>query len=122
MKKVLSLLLVAMLGVAAYAADIEFIAGTTVGSMTQVTQNTGDEMTLSGVTITSSYGAFNAGTAYRMGKNSVNTIKCDQNITKIVFECLGTVGTSNYGGDGFAAMDGYQHRGSQVRPGRRHLL
>ena len=106
MKKVLSLLLVAMLGVAAYAADIEFIAGTTVGSMTQVTQNTGDEMTLSGVTITSSYGAFNAGTAYRMGKNSVNTIKCDQNITKIVFECLGKVGTSSYGGDGFAAMDG----------------
>ncbi len=106
MKKVLSLLLVAMLGVAAYAADIEFIAGTTVGSMTQVTQNTGDEMTLSGVTITSTYGAFNAGTAYRMGKGSVNTIKCDQNITKIVFECLGKVGTSNYGGDGFAAMDG----------------
>jgi len=106
MKKVLSLLLVAMLGVAAYAADIEFVAGTTVGSMTQVTQNTGDEMTLSGVTITSSYGAFNAGTAYRMGKGSVNTIKCDQNITKIVFECLGKVGTSNYGGDGFAAMDG----------------
>jgi hypothetical protein len=95
-----------MLGVAAYAADIEFVAGTTVGSMTQVTQNTGDEMTLSGVTITSTYGAFNAGTAYRMGKGSVNTIKCDQNITKIVFECLGKVGTSNYGGDGFAAMDG----------------
>ena len=106
MKKGLSLLLVAVLGVAAYAADIEFVAGTTVGTMTQVTQNTPDEMTLSGVTVHSTYGAFNAGNAYRMGKNSVNTISCDQTITKVVFECLGTVGTSNYGGDGFAAMDG----------------
>ena len=106
MKKVLSLLLVAVLGVAAYAADIEFVAGTTVGTMTQVTQGTGDEMSLSGVTITSTYGAFNAGNAYRLGKNSVNTVKCSQNITKIVFECLGKVGSSNYGGDGLAAMDG----------------
>ena len=106
MKKVLSLLLVAVLGVAAYAADIEFVAGTTVGTVTQVTSNTPDEMTLSGVTVHSTYGAFNAGNAYRMGKNSVNTISSGQTITKIVFECLGTVGSSNYGGDGFAAMDG----------------
>ena len=105
MKKLLSLLLVAVCCLSATATDVTFVAGTTVGNNTSA--QGADEMSLGGVTVSTTAGGFNCtGNAYRLAKNSVTTISCASNITKIVMTCLDKVGTSSYGGDGFTAMDG----------------
>ncbi len=105
MKKLLSLLLVAACCLSAAATDVTFVAGTTVGNNTSA--QGADEMSLGGVTISTTAGGFNcSGNAYRLAKNSVTTISCASNITKVVMTCIDKVGTTSYGGDGFTAMDG----------------
>jgi len=106
MKKVLSLLLVCLCAVSAWASDVVFDANVTKGQLSAIVSGQGDNVALDGVTIDCDYGAFGAGNAYRMGKNSNTTISCATNITKIVFDCIDKINSSYYGGDGFAAMDG----------------
>lgn len=104
MKKLLSLLFVLACSISMYAIDVVFVAGETVGKNTSA--QGADEMTLSGVTVATTNGGLNAGNAYRLAKNSVTTISSSSTITKIVMECVGMVGTSNYGADGFTVIDG----------------
>ena len=64
---------------------ITFIAGETVGQQPSVT--TEDEMSLDGITVHTSYGAF-AAAQYRFGKNSSTTFTSSiGNIVKIEFTC-----------------------------------
>jgi hypothetical protein len=112
MKKVFSLLFVALLAMSAWAdTTVTFIPGETVGS--NVSASAADEMSKDGVKFTCTTAAF-AATQYRFGGGSTTTITSTVgNIKKIEFTCLGSY-SQNYGpdqlyGDGYSA-----HSGSNV--------
>ena len=112
MKKVLSLLFVALLAMSAWAdTTVTFIPGTTVGNNTSA--NAYDKMTLDGVTIECTSGAFKAN-PYRFGGGSTATVSSTVgNIKKVEFTCQGSYSQS-YGPDQFYG-DGYtSHSGSNV--------
>ena len=110
MKKLLSLMMVCLCAFGAMAGEVVFDPAVTRGTRTAA--DGADEMMFEGVTIKTTKGAFNPTTSgnvvneYRFAKSSETTISCDSKITKIVFDCIDKVGSSYYGGDGFAAMDG----------------
>ena len=111
MKKVLSLLFVALLALSARADFVvTFVPGTTVGN--NMSANAFDTMTLDGVTITCTSGAF-AQTQYRFGGGSTSTFSSTVgNIKKVEFTCVGSFGQT-YGPDFYG--DGYTaHSGSNV--------
>ena len=83
MKKLFSLLFVAMLSLSAWAdMTVTFIPGETVGSNSTATSR--DQMTLNGVTITCTTGAFNAA-QYRFAAGSTATFTSTVgNIKKVV--------------------------------------
>ena len=112
MKKLLSLAFVAMLAMSAWAdTTVTFVPGTTVGSNTAA--NAYDEMSLDGVTITCTSGAF-AANPYRFAGGSHATVSSTVgNIKKVEFTCQGSYGQS-YGPNQFYG-DGYtSHSGSNV--------
>lgn len=89
MRKIFTLITLCLLATAAWGqTTIEFVAGNPsvpAGSNTSVTGP--DEMTMGGITVKTTSGAFNA-PQYRFGKNATTTITSTVgNITKIVFEC-----------------------------------
>ena len=89
MKKIFTLFTLCLLATVAWGqTTIEFVAGNPsvpAGSNTSVTGP--DEMTMGGITVKTTSGAFNA-PQYRFGKNATTTITSTVgNITKIVFEC-----------------------------------
>lgn len=112
MKKFLSLLFVAVLAMSAWAdTTVTFVPGTTVGSNTSA--NAFDQMSLDGVTITCTSGAF-AAAQYRFAGGSHATVSSTVgNIKKVEFTCTGSYGQS-YGPNQFYG-DGYtSHSGSNV--------
>ena len=112
MKKVFSLLFVALLALSAWAdMNVTFVAGTTVGN--NLAANAFDVMELDGVTITCTSGAF-ATNPYRFGGGSKTAFKSTVgNIKKVEITCQGSYSQS-YGPDQFYG-DGYScHSGSNV--------
>ena len=109
MKKVLSLLFVAMLTMSAWAnTTVTFIPGETVGSNTAATSD--DEMTKDGVTITCTSGAF-AAVQYRFAAGSTATFSSEVgNIKKVEFTCVGTYndayGPNQFYGEGYTTQSG----------------
>ena len=110
MRKLFTLLMMAVLAFGASATDIVFDSnpdGGTKGTSTQA--SAADQMTKDGVTISCTAAAFGVtGTAentyaYRFAKNSTTTITSTRKITKIVFTCIPKVGSNSYGSDGFDA-------------------
>lgn len=112
MKKVLSLLFVAMLAMSAWAdTTVTFIPGTTVGHNNAA--NALDEMTLDGVTISCTSGAF-AVNPYRFGGGSTTTITSTVgDIKKVEFTCTGSYSQS-YGPDQFYGEGYTTQSGSNV--------
>ena len=111
MKKIFALLFVALLAMPAWAdLTVTFIPGETVGE--NLSANAVDEMTLDGVTITCTSGAF-ATAQYRFGGGSTSTFSSTVgNIKKVEFTCVGSFGQT-YGPDFYG--DGYlAHSGSNV--------
>ncbi len=116
MKKLFSLLTLALLTMSAWGTTVTFTAGTTVGSNTAA--NSADEMTLDGVTIKTTKGAFNAmqGTQaqYRFGQGSTTTFTSTVgNITKVEITCTASYG-SQYGPDKFSGNGYSAQSGSPV--------
>ena len=116
MKKLFSLLTLALLTLSAWGTTVTFTAGTTVGSNTAATS--ADEMTLDGVTIKTTKGAFNAmqGTQaqYRFGQGSTTTFTSTVgNITKVEITCTASYG-SQYGPDKFSGNGYSAQSGSPV--------
>jgi hypothetical protein len=109
MKKLFSLLFVALLATSAWAdITVTFIPGETVGSNSAATSF--DEMTLDGVTITCTTGAFNAA-QYRFAAGSTATFTSTVgNIKKVEFTCVGTYndayGPNQFYGDGYTTQSG----------------
>lgn len=113
MKKLFSLLTLALLTLSAWGTTVTFTAGTTVGSNTAA--NSADEMTLDGVTIKTTKGAFNAmqGTQaqYRFGQGSTTTFTSTVgNITKVEINCTASYGNQygpdKFSGNGYSAQSG----------------
>ena len=101
MRKIFTLVIMCMLATMAWGeTTITFIAGQTVGNEKEKVQGP-DEMSLDGITISSTYAAF--GTAqYRMGKGSTTTITSTiGNIVKVEFTC-----TKDYPATGFSEPAG----------------
>ena len=109
MKKLFSLLFVSMLSLSAWAdMTVTFIPGETVGSNSTATSR--DQMTLNGVTITCTTGAFNAA-QYRFAAGSTATFTSTVgNIKKVEFTCVGTYndayGPNQFYGDGYSTQSG----------------
>ncbi len=116
MKKLFSLLTLALLTMSAWGATVTFTAGTTVGSNTAA--NSADEMSLNGVTISTTKGAFNAAASgqaqYRFAKDSKTTFTSTVgNITKVEITCTASYG-SDYGPDKFTGTGYSAQSGSRV--------
>ena len=112
MKKLLSLLFVALMSLTAWADfTVTFVPGTNVGTNTSA--NAYDEVSLDGVTISGTKSALLAD-PYRFAAGSTATISSTVgNIKKIEFTCQGSYSQS-YGPDQFYG-DGYTcHSGSNV--------
>ena len=109
MKKLFSLLFVALLAMSAWAdTTVTFIPGTTVGSNTSATSF--DQMSLDGVTITCTTGAF-AASQYRFAAGSKATVSSSVgNIKKVEFTCTGSYsqsyGPDQFYGDGYTCQSG----------------
>ena len=109
MKKVLSLLFVALLAMSAWAdTSVTFIPGTTTGNNTSA--NAADQMTLDGVTISGNKAALAAST-YRFAAGSKATVSSTVgNIKKVEFTCEGSYsqayGPDQFYGDGYTCQSG----------------
>jgi hypothetical protein len=109
MKKLFSLLFVAMLAMSAWAdVTVTFVPGTTVGQYTGANQY--DEMTLDGVTISGTKSALNAN-PYRFAAGSKATVTSTVgNIKKVEFTCEGSYsqgyGPDQFYGDGYTCQSG----------------
>ncbi|MBR4828308.1 MAG: chitobiase/beta-hexosaminidase C-terminal domain-containing protein [Muribaculaceae bacterium] len=111
MKKLFSLLTLALLTMSAWAqTTVTFTAGTDLGSTS--TNGSADEVTKDGITITCNDAAF-ATAQYRFYAGSTATITSTVgNITKIEFTCTAT-GTNNYGpGNSTYTVGNYTTNGS----------
>ena len=111
MKKLFSLLFVALLSMTAWGTTVTFEAGTTTGSNTAA--NSADTMTKDGVTISTTKGAF-ATAEYRFAANSTTTVTSTVgNITKVEFTSTASYG-SQYGPDKFSGEGYSAQSGSKV--------
>ena len=109
MRKFFTLLTLCMLASFAWGETVvTFIPGETVGNNEQA--NAADEMSLDGITVSTTVGAFKA-QQYRFAKGSVTTFTSSiGNITKIEFSCEAE-GTNKYGPGCFEGTDGYTYEG-----------
>ena len=109
MKKLFSLLFVALLAMSAWAdTTVTFIPGTTTGNNSAA--NAADEMTLDGVTISGNKAALAAST-YRFAAGSKATVSSTVgNIQKVEFTCEGSYsqsyGPDQFYGDGYTCQSG----------------
>lgn len=109
MKKLFSLLFVALLAMSAWAdVTVTFIPGETVGTNTSATND--DEMTLDGVTISGTKAAL-AAAQYRFAAGSTATVSSTVgNIKKVEFTCVGTYndtyGPNQFYGEGYTTQSG----------------
>ena len=85
MKKVLSLMMMLMLAIGAWAGEVTFTPGTVSGS---TTDTSADEMTSGGITFSSTSAALARTDNYRFyGSGTTTVTSTVGNITKIVFTC-----------------------------------
>ena len=109
MKKLFSLLFVAMLAMSAWAdVTVTFIPGETVGTNTSA--NAFDTMTLDGVTISGNKAAL-AAAQYRFAAGSTATVSSTVgNIKRVEFTCVGTYndayGPNQFYGEGYTTQSG----------------
>jgi len=109
MKKLLSLLFVALLSISAWAdITVTFVPGQTTGNNSSA--NAFDEMSLDGVTITGTKAALAAST-YRFAAGSKATVTSTVgNIKKVEFTCDGSYsqayGPDQFYGDGYTCQSG----------------
>ena len=109
MKKLFSLLFVALLAMSAWAdTTVTFIPGTTTGNNSAA--NAADQMTLDGVTISGNKAALAAST-YRFAAGSKATVSSTVgNIKKVEFTCEGSYsqsyGPDQFYGDGYTCQSG----------------
>lgn len=111
MRKFYSLLfaLLAVCGLAQAQTTVTFDATVTKGNNT--TASGADEVSLDGITISTTSGGLGTGSQYRFAKNSVTTFSSTVgNIVSIEFTCTAN-GTSQYGPGCFAEQDGYSYDG-----------
>ena len=111
MKKIFSLLMFALLTMSAWAeTTVTFVPGNPLGN-NQNASDTNATMTLDGVTITSTLGAFGRDDNFRFGKDAVITFSSTVgNIIKVEITSTASYG-SQYGpqnltGDGYTAQSG----------------
>ena len=110
MKKLFSLLFVAMLAMTAWGTTVTFVPGNPQGTGTAASDNDAT-MTLGGVTITSTKGAFGRTDNFRFGAGATITFTSTVgNITKVEITSTATYG-SQYGpdlitGTGYTAQSG----------------
>ncbi len=111
MKKIFSLLMFALLTMSAWAeTTVTFVPGNPLGN-NQNASDTNATMTLDGVTITSTLGAFGRNDNFRFGKDAVITFSSTVgNIIKVEITSTASYG-SQYGpqnltGDGYTAQSG----------------
>jgi len=110
MKKLFSLLTLALLTMSAWGATVTFVPGNPTGTGTTA-NDVNVTMTLDGVTITSTKGALGRDDNFRFGSGATVTVSSEVgNITKVEF-----TSTANYGaqygphllsGDGYSAQSG----------------
>lgn len=111
MKKLFSLLFVALLTMSAWAeTTVTFVPGNPAGNGSAASDPNAT-MTLDGVTISSTLGAFSRTDNYRFGKDAVVTVSSTVgNITKVEFTSIANYG-AQYGphlfvGEGYSAQSG----------------
>ena len=102
--------LLAVCGLAKAQTSVTFDATTTLGKNTQASG--ADEVSLEGITISTTSGGLGTGQQYRFAKGGVTTISSTiGNIISIEFTCSAS-GTAKYGPGCFAAQDGYSYEGT----------
>ena len=113
MKKLFSLLFVALLSMTAWGTTVTFVPGTTSGQYSNASQ--ADEMSKDGVTISSTKAALGRDDNYRFAKDSETTITSTVgNITKVEITSTATY-DAQYGPYGFDGSTGYTcQSGSKV--------
>ena len=110
MKKLFSLLTLALLTLSAWGATVTFVPGNPMGNGSAAS-DPNVSMTLNGVTISSTLGAFGRDDNFRFGKDAVVTVTSTVgNITKVEFTSTASYG-SQYGpqsftGEGYSAQSG----------------
>lgn len=102
MKKILSLVMVAMLALSAWATEVTFTPATVSGS-DQISKD-GVYIDITGGDLGSSY------SEYRIYKGKTMTIWSSAKITRIEFTCTAN-GTAKYGPGCFASQAGYSYEG-----------
>ena len=105
MKKLLSLLLVCLCAFSAWASNVVFDASVDQSGNTSASAQS---ISKDGITISVTNGILGSTlNEYRIYKNQTLTISSETSaITKIVMDCIDEYNNTNYGGDGFTAMDG----------------
>ena len=103
MRKFLSLVMMAMLAVGAWAGEVTFTPATVNGSTSMSKDDV--TITITGGDLGSSY------SEYRCYKGQTLTVSALVNITKIEFTCTAN-GTSKYGPGCFASQTGYSYDGN----------
>lgn len=103
MRKFLSLVMMAMLAVGAWAGEVTFTPATVNGSTSMSKDDV--TITITGGDLGSSY------SEYRCYKGQTLTVSALVNITKIEFTCTAN-GTSKYGPGCFASQTGYSYNGN----------
>ena len=110
MKKVLSLLLVYLCAVSAFAGDVVFDPNVDKGQWGNDDTAAAESITKSGVTISCTQGRWNLIDQYRVFKNATFTVASETTITKVVIECTAN-GTSQYGPGNFTGDAAYTYEG-----------
>ncbi|MBR5171477.1 MAG: chitobiase/beta-hexosaminidase C-terminal domain-containing protein [Muribaculaceae bacterium] len=110
MKKLFSLLFVALLTMSAWGTTVTFVPGNPMGTGSAA-NDANVSMTLDGVTISSTLGALGRTDNFRFGKDAVVTVTSTVgNITKVEFTSTASYGSQygpqSFSGEGYSAQSG----------------
>ena len=112
MKKLFSLLTLALLSMTVWGKVVTFVPGTVSGGYSSATQ--ADQMVSEGVTISTTKGAFGRTDNYRFAKDSETTFTSTVgNITKVEITCTAAY-DAQYGSYGFNGSTGYTCQSGSV--------
>ena len=112
MKKLFSLLTLALLSMTVWGKVVTFVPGTVSGGYSSATQ--ADQMVSEGVTISTTKGAFGRTDNYRFAKDSETTFTSTVgNITKVEITCIAAY-DAQYGSYGFNGSTGYTCQSGSV--------
>ncbi|MBR5030322.1 MAG: chitobiase/beta-hexosaminidase C-terminal domain-containing protein [Muribaculaceae bacterium] len=110
MKKVLSLFMVCLCAVCAWAGEVTFDATVDKGQWGSDDDAAAESITKDGVTISCTQGRWNLTDQYRVFKNATFTVSSESTITKVVINCTAN-GTAQYGPGNFTGDDNYTYEG-----------